>query len=160
VEGMKRLAPLALAVVALAGCGGRGSSKGTTRQAAAPASSVKTIEIKETEYKLTPSTVTIPSTGTVTFKATNAGHTDHALEIEGNGVEQKTSTISPGSSATLTVNLSKAGTYDLYCPIDGHRSMGMEAKLTVGGSGSSGGGGTGTGTTGTTSGGGGGIPGY
>ena len=155
MEGMKRLAPLALAVVALAGCGGSGSSKGTTRQAAAPASSGKTIEIKETEYKLTPSTATIPSTGTVTFKATNAGQTDHALEIEGNGVEQKTSTISPGSSATLTVNLSKAGTYDVYCPIDGHRSMGMEAKLTVGGSG-----GGGTGTTGTTSGGGGGIPGY
>ena len=80
------------------------------------------------------------------------------LRQAGNGVEQKTSTISPGSSATLTVNLSKAGTYDVYCPIDGHRSMGMEAKLTVGGSGGSGGGGTGT--TGTTSGGGGGIPGY
>ena len=157
MEGMKRLAPFALAglVVALAGCGGSsGSSEGTTQQAAPPAGSGKTIEIKETEYKLTPSTVKIASTGTVTFKATNAGQTDHALEIEGNGVEQKTATISPGSSATLTVNLSKAGTYDLYCPIDGHRSMGMEAKVTVGGSGSSGGsGGGGTGTTGTTSGG-------
>jgi plastocyanin len=156
VENMTRLAPAALLVLALAGCGGSGSSKGTTTQAAPPASG-KTIQIKETEYKLTPSTVTIPSTGTVVFTATNAGKVDHALEIEGNGVEQKIGTISPGSSATLTVDLSKAGTYDLYCPIDGHRAMGMEAKVTVGGSGGSGGG---TGTTGTTTGGGGGIPGY
>jgi hypothetical protein len=61
--------------------------------------------------------------------------------VEGNGVEEKTDTISPGSSAKLTVDLSKAGNYEVYCPIDGHRAMGMEAKLVVGGS-SAGGGGT------------------
>jgi len=73
----------------------------------------------------------------------------HALEVEGNGVEEKTSTISPGSSAKLTVNLSKNGTYEVYCPIDGHRSLGMEAKLVVGSA--SAGGGGGTTTNGTTS---------
>ena len=158
MAGMKRLALLAGLVVLLAACGGK---SGGSKTAAAPSGGGgQTIQVKETEYKLTPSTVAIPSTGTVTFQATNAGKIDHALEIEGNGVEQKIGTISPGSSATLTVNLSKAGTYDLYCPIDGHRAMGMEAKVTVGGSGSSGGSGGSTGTTGTTTGGGGGIPGY
>jgi plastocyanin len=144
---VKRLAPLALLVVALAGCGGSGSSGGGTTQQAAPSGSGKTVQIKETEYKLAPAKVTISSTGTVTFEATNAGQVEHALEIEGNGVEQKTATISPGSSAKLTVDLSMAGTYDLYCPIDGHRSMGMEATVVVGG----GGGGGGTTTNGTTS---------
>src|ERR671939_2210090 len=136
---MKRLAPpLVLLVVALAGCGGGGSKKPA---AAAPAGGGKTIQVKETEYKLTPSSLTVSKPGTVTFDVTNAGTIDHALEVEGNGVEQKTSAISPGSSAKLTVDLSKAGSYEVYCPIDGHRSMGMEAKLAVGGA-SGGGGGT------------------
>ena len=135
---MKRLAPIVLLVVALAGCGGGGSKK---QAAAAPAGGGKTIQVKETEYKLTPSSLTVSKPGTVTFDVTNAGTIDHALEVEGNGVEEKTSTISPGSSAKLTVDLSKGGSYEVYCPIDGHRSMGMEAKLVVGGA-SGGGGGT------------------
>ena len=135
---MKRLAPIVLLVVALAGCGGGGSKK---QAAATPAGGGKTIQVKETEYKLAPSSLTVSKPGTVTFDVTNAGTIDHALEVEGNGVEEKTSTISPGSSAKLTVDLSKAGSYEVYCPIDGHRSMGMEAKLVVGGA-SGGGGGT------------------
>jgi uncharacterized cupredoxin-like copper-binding protein len=145
---MKRLVLLALAVAALAGCGSKSAT--TTQQGASPSASGKTVQVKETEFKLTPAKITIASTGTVTFEATNAGQIDHALELEGNGVEEKMDTISPGSSAKLTVDLSKAGTYDLYCPIDGHRGMGMQATVVVGGGGGGGGGG-GTTTNGTTS---------
>ena len=147
---MKRVALIGLVVVALAGCGGKG---GTTQQAASGSGSGKTVQIKETEYKLAPAKVTIAAPGTVTFEATNAGKIEHALEIEGNGVEQKIGAIAPGSSGKLTVDLSKAGTYALYCPIDGHRGMGMQAPVVVGGS-SAGGGGTTTGGSTTTSGGG------
>jgi uncharacterized cupredoxin-like copper-binding protein len=131
VAGMKRLALLAGVVVVLAGCGG---SSGGSKTTAAPSGSGggQTIQVKETEYKLTPSSLTVAKPGTVTFEVTNAGQTDHALEVEGNGVEEETETISPGSSAKLTVDLSKNGTYEVYCPIDGHRDMGMEAKLVVG----------------------------
>jgi uncharacterized cupredoxin-like copper-binding protein len=148
---MKRLALLAGIVVVLAGCGG--SSGGSKTQAAASGGSGgggQTIQVKETEYKLTPSSFKVSKPGTVTFDVTNAGTMGHALEVEGNGVEQKTSTISAGSSAKLTVDLSKNGTYEVYCPIDGHRSLGMEAKLVVG-SASAGGGTTTTPTTSTKS---------
>ena len=137
MAGMKRLALLAGLVVLLAACGGK---SGGSKTAAAPSGGGgQTIQVKETEYKLTPSSFTVSKPGTVTFVAKNAGTIGHALEVEGNGVEEKTSTISPGSSAKLTVDLSKNGTYEVYCPIDGHRSLGMEAKLVVG-SGSAGGG--------------------
>jgi len=44
-----------------------------------------------------------------------------------------------GQSAELQVKL-KAGTYELYCPVGGHKEEGMEGKLTVKeGSGGSGG---------------------
>jgi uncharacterized cupredoxin-like copper-binding protein len=139
VAGMKRLALLVGLAVVLAGCGGKSGGSNT---AAAPSSGGgQTIQVKEAEYKLTPSSLTVSKPGKVTFEVTNAGQIDHALEVEGNGVEEETSTISPGSSAKLTVDLSKNGTYEVYCPIDGHRAMGMEAKLVVGG-GSAGGGGT------------------
>jgi uncharacterized cupredoxin-like copper-binding protein len=136
---MRRLALLAGLAVVLAGCGG---SSGGSKTAAAPSGGGgQTIQVKEAEYKLTPSSLTVSKPGKVTFEVTNAGQIDHALEVEGNGVEEETETISPGSSAKLTVDLSKNGTYEVYCPIDGHRAMGMEAKLVVGG-GSAGGGGT------------------
>jgi plastocyanin len=139
VKSVQRLSLLALVVLALAaaGCGGGGGSK---EQAASGGG--KTIQIKETDYKLAPAKVNIASTGSVTFEASNDGQVDHALEVEGNGVEEKTGTISPGSSAKVTVDLSKPGTYEVYCPVDNHRQMGMEATLVVGGA--SGGGGTST----------------
>jgi uncharacterized cupredoxin-like copper-binding protein len=36
-----------------------------------------------------------------------------------------------GGSAKLTVDLNKPGTYEMYCPVDGHREMGMEGEITV-----------------------------
>ena len=145
MAGVKRLALLAGLAVVLAGCGGK---SGGSKTQAAPSGSGggQTIQVKETEYKLTPSSFTVSKPGTVTFEVKNAGTIGHALEVEGNGVEEKTSTISPGSSAKLTVDLSKNGTYQLYCPIDGHRTMGMQASVVVG-SASAGGGGTTTNQT-------------
>jgi plastocyanin len=147
VAGVKRLALLVLLPAVAAGCGG--SSGGSKTQAAPSSRGGQTIQVKETEYKLTPSSFKVSKPGTVTFEVTNAGTMGHALEVEGNGVEEKTSTIPAGSSAKLTVDLSKNGTYEVYCPIDGHRAMGMEAKLVVGSA--SAGGGGGTTTNGTTS---------
>ena len=70
---MKRVALIGLVVVALAGCGGKG---GTPQQAASGGGSGKTVQIKETEFKLAPAKVTIAAPGTVTFEATNAGKID------------------------------------------------------------------------------------
>jgi plastocyanin len=68
--------------------------------------------------------------GKVTIVMDNPSSLPHAVEIEGNGVEEVGETVEKGgvSKATATV---KAGTYDFYCPVDGHRAAGMEGKLTV-----------------------------
>lgn len=124
-----RVAPLALfAVLALAACGSSSSESGTTGQAAAG----QAIAISETEFELDPSSVQVDQAGTVTFRVTNDGTVDHALEVDGQGVEEETEAIKPGQSAELTVDLSKEGSYEIYCPIDGHRDSGMEGTLTVG----------------------------
>jgi uncharacterized cupredoxin-like copper-binding protein len=148
---MHRLPSLGAVVVVAAlagGCGGSSnksaaSSASTTTTSSAPAtggSVIKTVTIHEKEYKLTPNTISLSKPGTYVFKGVNDGTTTHALEVEGNGVEQESSHISPGSSGTVKVTLSKKGTYEIYCPIDGHKGLGMKGTVTVGGSAASGGG--------------------
>ncbi len=131
-DGKQPIVRYLLVVVALAslllvaGCGGDGEETTTTTTA----TSAETFTISETDFALSPSAVTVDAPGTYTFEATNDGGTDHALEIEGNGVEEETDTIAPGESASVTVDL-QSGTYEMYCPIDGHRDQGMEGEITV-----------------------------
>ena len=126
----------------LAACGGSSS----TSRSGGPVQ--PTIQISEKEYSLSPGTVTIAKTGTYEFQVTNNGKIAHALGIEGKGVEEKTGDIQPGAGATLRVTLTKNGSYELYCPIDGHRGQGMNGIVTVGSA--SGSGGTTTSDAGTT----------
>ena len=107
--------------------------------------------VSEKEFSLSPSAISVAKSGTYAFKAVNNGSIPHALEIEGNGVEAKTGTISPGQSATLKVKLSKNGSYEMYCPVDSHKDQGMKGDVKVGGA-SGGGGGTTTGMTQTSTG--------
>jgi plastocyanin len=128
------------------GCGAGGGSAGGgggAEDAQAPSgakeSVVKTIQVKETEFVLKPAEITLEKPGTYLFKAVNSGGTVHALEVEGQGIEEETEEIQPAQSAELKVKL-EAGTYELYCPVDAHKEEGMEGKVIVKeGSGGSGG---------------------
>jgi uncharacterized cupredoxin-like copper-binding protein len=126
----------------LAGCGGgAGDQSGGSQGSKAEGGSViKTIEVKETEYSLTPDEITLNEPGAYAFEARNNGSTTHALEIEGKGVEEETKDLEPGQSAKLRVSL-KQGKYEIYCPVDGHKEEGMEGTVSVeAGSGSDSGG--------------------
>jgi uncharacterized cupredoxin-like copper-binding protein len=135
-----------LILVGVVGCGAGGGSAGGgggAEDAQAPSgakeSVLKTIRVKETEFALKPAEITLEKPGTYLFKAVNSGGTVHALEVEGQGIEEETEEIQPGQSAELKVKL-KTGTYELYCPVDGHKEEGMEGKVIVKeGSGGSGG---------------------
>jgi len=124
-----------LAAAALAGCGGAGSHGGSTSGVAGASTAArkpKVVTVRETEFELEFSTMRF-TPGTYTFVAKDAGHVGHALEIDGPGVsDRRTSgTIAPGGSASLTVTL-KAGDYEIWCPVDGHKGLGMDAHIHVG----------------------------
>jgi uncharacterized cupredoxin-like copper-binding protein len=137
-----------LVVLAAAGCGS--SDNGTTGGAAADTGGGgQRIEVSATDFHFDPPDITAEA-GEVTFVLKNDGQTGHALEIEGEGVEEETDTIEPGQTAELTVDL-KDGTYEFYCPVDGHKEQGMEGTVTVG-SGGAGSGSTDTGMEDTSSG--------
>jgi plastocyanin len=133
LSGEMRKATLLVLVLTLTGCGGgKSGSPSPTSAPSAGAPSGMTITVTEKEFSIAPETISVPSPGMYVIKAVNKGQITHALEIEGKGVEAETHDISPGSSATLRVNLTSAGPYEVYCPIDGHEAKGMKARLVVG----------------------------
>jgi uncharacterized cupredoxin-like copper-binding protein len=91
---------------------------------------IDTIEVQETEFSLDPSEITLDQPGTYVFRAVNSGRDEHALEIEGEGIEEETEEIPPGESTELEVNLDP-GTYKLYCPVGNHEERGMTGTIIV-----------------------------
>jgi plastocyanin len=125
---MRRVLVL-LAAVLLAGCG---SDDGNDQAADDTTGVVGEVELTATEFKFDPSTVELAKSGEMTFTLVNDGQLTHALEIEGQGIEEETDEIDGGATTELTVDL-EAGEYELYCPVGDHREQGMEGTLVVGG---------------------------
>lgn len=124
----------AAAVMLTAGCGGSSAYSGSSgdKSSGGETSSGgggKKITVDESEFALKASSMTLKA-GSYTFVAKNKGQVTHALEVEGPGVEKETKEISGGESASLTATLKK-GSYELYCPVDGHKDQGMKLTLTV-----------------------------
>jgi uncharacterized cupredoxin-like copper-binding protein len=131
--------------VPVAGCGGSSddnSNSGDTSEAneatqaptgggAAATGPGGTVSLTASDFKFNPSDPTVNS-GDVTFNLKNAGQTTHSLEIEDvNGEDAELEgDVSPGSDGTLRVNL-KPGKYEFYCPVDGHKELGMTGEITV-----------------------------
>jgi uncharacterized cupredoxin-like copper-binding protein len=112
--------------VPITGCGGDDDDNGeeagevaTEATASEPAGGGQTVNMSLADFRLDPAAPTV-NAGTVTFKVINDGQTTHALEVEG-----------PGEEAELTVDLGEPGTYEMYCPVDGHKDQGMEGEITV-----------------------------
>jgi uncharacterized cupredoxin-like copper-binding protein len=134
-------AALAFAVVALAtACAGSTASTGgpaapatadTSTTAAATTSAAATaVTVTMTEFKFAMDDSALKA-GSYTLHAVNAGQYPHALELSGPGVSnQKTAVVQPGQSADLAVTL-QAGSYDIWCPVPGHRAKGMEVHVDV-----------------------------
>lgn len=129
-------------VFTLAACGGGSSSSPGTSGASGATTAMhgsgNQVTATETEYHIQLSQMTLQP-GAATFVAVNNGKVGHSLEINGPGVSNRriAGTIPPGKSEQLTVTLQR-GSYEIFCPIDGHKGLGMDVHLTVGGGGSAG----------------------
>ena len=138
------LGPLLL--VAAAGCGSSSKSSSSKSTSSAPPAAASTaptpapgavaIGVVETQYKLTPANIS-PKSGKHTILAMNKGSITHAIEVEGAGAggkDVRSADIAPGKSATIAVDLKPGKTYEWYCPIDGHKGLGMKGSIKVAGS--------------------------
>jgi plastocyanin len=70
------------------------------------------------------------SHGKVTIVMTNPSSTKHAIAIEGHGIDKDGKTVGKNKTSRVTATLKK-GTYEFYCPVDGHKDAGMKGKIIV-----------------------------
>ncbi len=126
-----RRSPLGLAALAAAGVAT--TALGVVSPAPAGASSRPTVvKAVETDFHIALSKSTF-SPGKYTFVAQNKGQVTHSLEITGPGLSAaRAKNISPGHATKLTVTFKK-GAYDVFCPIPGHKALGMNVNIVVGG---------------------------
>ncbi len=138
----RRLAALlaigAAFAVPVVGCGGSSNDNSTSDAAtqastggAAATGPGGTLDLTASDFKFDPSDPTVKS-GEVTIQMKNDGQVAHSVSIEDvNGQDKELEgTVSPGQSGTLKVNL-PPGHYEFYCPVDGHKQMGMTGEITV-----------------------------
>ena len=135
----RMLTALVVGIALLAGCVGGDNQKSAAPAASAtqePASggggggaTVKVSAPADGSLKFDQATLSAKA-GKVTFEFSNPSSVPHAFEVEGNGVEKTTDTVTGSDAPPLTVDL-KPGEYTFYCPVGDHRQEGMEGKLTV-----------------------------
>jgi len=68
--------------------------------------------------------------GALEVDSPNESSVEHDTAVEGNGVNEKGEVVSNGGVSQLTVDV-KAGEYQFFCTVTGHRAAGMEGTLTV-----------------------------
>jgi uncharacterized cupredoxin-like copper-binding protein len=124
------LIPAVALVLTLGGCGsddngggssGSSSSGGGGETLALSADQGGALKFDKTELKA--------KAGKVTIDFDNPSSIEHGVGVEGNGVEAK-SDIVTDSKTSVSADL-KAGTYEFYCPVPGHKEAGMKGTLTV-----------------------------
>ncbi len=94
---------------------------------ASPAASGE-IQIYTEDIKFDPKEFTIPADKDVKVKVTNKGVLQHNFTID--ELKIATKLLNGGESETVTIK-AKAGEYQYYCTVPGHKEAGMVGKLTV-----------------------------
>ncbi|MGA8808236.1 MAG: hypothetical protein WB973_10200 [Thermoanaerobaculia bacterium] len=103
------------------------TARPSTRAGGSAIAPVVDVQLTEYEIRMPDS---LPA-GPQHFRIANGGKQTHNFVIEGGGISQKlASDLTRGDTAELTVNLA-AGSYTVYCPIDGHRGKGMQLTVVV-----------------------------
>ncbi len=138
---------LACMVLLASGCGGDDNNSSDTTAAntettttdttatntgAAPAGKATTLKVAADpggQLKFDKASLSAPA-GKVTIVMDNPSSVPHAVAIEGNGVDVDGETVEKGGVSKATAEL-KPGTYEFYCPVDGHADAGMKGDLTV-----------------------------
>jgi uncharacterized cupredoxin-like copper-binding protein len=138
MRALSLIAVLCAVAIPIAGCGGDddddggSSGGGASTSTSAGGGAAQTLEIAADPsgaFKFDKSALTAKA-GKVTIEMDNPSDVPHAVEIEGMGVEAEGETVEKGGVSKATADV-KPGTYEFYCPVDGHRQAGMEGTLTV-----------------------------
>jgi plastocyanin len=128
---IKFTALLAASALTLAACGGNSNSSSsktsTTSTSAASAASTSSgggqqLQLMDNFFQ--PKAITGKAGSTVTINLKNAGAAEHTFTIDSQKINK---TLTPGSSATVSVKIPASGSVQFYCMF--HRSLGMVGTI-------------------------------
>ncbi len=106
----------------------RRNGNGENGNSSSTAGQDKKFTIRGSNFKFAPDLVTVAQGDKVQINFVNDGTVNHALCVGDWGC---TKTVAQGKSDTLEFTADKTGTFSFWCPVDGHRGIGMEGNLTV-----------------------------
>ena len=89
---------------------------------------VKEFSVDAVPFSFSPSTMSVNKGDTVKITVKNVNGT-HDFKIDEFNIS--TRTLNTGETQTITFVADKAGTFEYYCSIGNHRTMGMVGTLTV-----------------------------
>jgi len=95
----------------------------------------QSVTIREVDFKLEPSSFTATVGEVVHFTVTNAGARPHNLEVELESANMEKrlfdTNLQPGETRSADFTFTQAGTWEMYCPVDDHKGMGMTGDIMV-----------------------------
>jgi plastocyanin len=124
------LALPALAVAALAGCGGGGDNGKTTAPATSGAATTLRLTTDPSGQLRFDKKALDARAGRVTIVMKNPAPLSHNVSLEGSGINEIGKTVGQGGKSNVGADL-KPGRYTFYCSVPGHREGGMVGTLTV-----------------------------
>ncbi len=95
------------------------------RETGAP---IGAVPVSLSEFAISPASISVPVGGKLAVG--NSGSIEHNLRLSGTKLHTKN--LKGGESAVLDLKGVKAGTYEVFCEVPGHKSSGMTATLVVG----------------------------
>lgn len=117
---------ISLAVgLVLAACGG-GSSGGSSGGGAAGSE----VKVGLSDFAYTPKTIEVPADKKFTLVVTNTGSVEHDLVVDALKINV-VHVLPNGKPTTQEIGPLKAGTYNVYCAVAGHKEAGMTGTLVV-----------------------------
>ena len=124
---------LAVLVIACAGflaaCGDDNEDSGSSGGGGGSSAGDLTVTADESGTPAWDPTELTAKAGNVTVTLDNPSPVAHDIEIEGNGVEERSDLVTDGTTS-VSANL-EPGEYEYYCTVPGHKEAGMEGTLTV-----------------------------
>lgn len=95
---------------------------------AAPAGGAKEIKVTASEFKFSPSAVEVPAGAPIKLELKNIGTVEHDFVVDALKLKVY---AGAAKTASQTIGPLAAGTYDVYCAVQGHKEAGMIGKLVV-----------------------------
>ncbi len=107
---------------------GPGWGPGAGGQVLPPVAGARTVDIVATDFSFKPAEVSVKVGEVVNLRLANQGVTVHDLVVPGQGIWL---VVPAGRSATTGFRTDRAGEYEFFCSVPGHREAGMIGRITV-----------------------------